>query len=151
MSWIPKNSVVVPVDFSEPSLEAMSLAKELVLKPAGLHLVHVVELLPGGDANAFTEDMNYPKSKDDALQQLKRIMTEQGLSDCQPVVLDNYHQRGSGLTLAKYAKDIGAELIVISTHGYTGLRRLLMGSVAEQVLRHAECPVLVLPPRHQSA
>ncbi len=49
-----------------------------------------------------------------------------------------------GLEIADYATQLGADLIVISSHGYHGLKRLLLGSVAERVIRHAECPVLVL-------
>lgn len=46
--------------------------------------------------------------------------------------------------ILKFAREIGADLIVMGTHGRTGLRRLLMGSVAEQVVRKASCPVLTL-------
>ena len=53
-------------------------------------------------------------------------------------------QGNPGLEICDYAIDIGADLIVISSHGYHGVRRMLMGSVAERVLRHADCPVLVL-------
>jgi len=49
-----------------------------------------------------------------------------------------------GLSITDYAKDHGADLIVISSHGHTGLTRLMLGSVAERVVRLAHCPVLVL-------
>ena len=49
-----------------------------------------------------------------------------------------------GTEIAEYAKSINADLIVIPSHGYHGIKRALLGSVAERVLRHAHCPVLVL-------
>jgi nucleotide-binding universal stress UspA family protein len=54
-------------------------------------------------------------------------------------------QLGSGYdTIVSVAKARGVDLIVITTHGYTGLKHVLMGSTAEQVVRHAPCPVLVV-------
>ena len=49
-----------------------------------------------------------------------------------------------GLAIADHAGQVEAELIVIPSHGYTGIKHLLLGSVAERVLRHAQCPVLIL-------
>ena len=49
-----------------------------------------------------------------------------------------------GLMIADYADEVHADLIVMPSHGYHGVKRLLLGSVAERVLRHANCPVLVL-------
>ena len=46
--------------------------------------------------------------------------------------------------IVKAAKKLKADMIVISTHGYTGLKHTIMGSTAERVVRHAPCPVLVL-------
>ena len=50
----------------------------------------------------------------------------------------------AGHEIVDYAKDIGADLIVLPSHGRTGLKRLLIGSVAERVARLAHCPVLIL-------
>ena len=49
-----------------------------------------------------------------------------------------------GLMIADYAHEVHADLIVPPSHGYHGVKRLLLGSVAERVLRHANCPILVL-------
>jgi nucleotide-binding universal stress UspA family protein len=49
-----------------------------------------------------------------------------------------------GHSIADFAQDIGAELIILPSHGRTGLKRMLIGSVAERVVRLAHCPVLVL-------
>jgi nucleotide-binding universal stress UspA family protein len=52
-----------------------------------------------------------------------------------------------GQQICERAKDSGVDLIVTSTHGTTGFKHLLLGSVAEYVIRHAHCPVLVVPTR----
>jgi nucleotide-binding universal stress UspA family protein len=52
-----------------------------------------------------------------------------------------------GQQICDRAKDSGVDLIVTSTHGTTGFKHLLLGSVAEYVVRHAHCPVLVVPAR----
>jgi nucleotide-binding universal stress UspA family protein len=54
-------------------------------------------------------------------------------------------KRGKGYQeIVKAAKQLRADMIVISTHGYTGLKHTIMGSTSERVVRHAPCPVLVL-------
>lgn len=53
----------------------------------------------------------------------------------------------AGRAIAAWARDNGVDLIALSTHGHSGLRRLVLGSVAESVLRHANVPVLAFPPR----
>jgi len=50
------------------------------------------------------------------------------------------------LEIVEAARELESDLIVISTHGYTGLKHVLMGSVAEQINRHAPCPTLIIPP-----
>ncbi len=53
--------------------------------------------------------------------------------------------------IVRMAEDVEADLIIVGTHGRRGLRRLLLGSVAEHVTRWARCPVLVMRPRHYEA
>ena len=50
----------------------------------------------------------------------------------------------AGLETADYAKKVGADLIVVPSHGFHGMKRLLLGSTAERIIRHAHCSVLVL-------
>ena len=54
-------------------------------------------------------------------------------------------ERGAGFdSITSVARERGVDLIVITTHGYTGFKHVLMGSTAERVVRHAPCPVLVV-------
>jgi nucleotide-binding universal stress UspA family protein len=140
MSWLPKKSIVVPVDFSGESSHALSVALELVEDPSALHLVHVLYPLdsvsPGVVWGGVTEE-----TREKAVREcFDKSLTELGVSGANVDVLFG----DPGIEIAEYAKKIGAELIVISSHGHHGVRRVLLGSVAERVVRHATCPLLVL-------
>lgn len=71
---------------------------------------------------------------------LVRRLPDEGLTDAHAAVRIG----DPGGEIAAFAEELGAELIVLPSHGRTGLRRLLIGSVAERVIRLAHCPVLVL-------
>lgn len=67
-----------------------------------------------------------------------------------PVAVDSVVREGyPATTIAECALDTNADLLVLGTHGRTGFERLLLGSVAERVLRHAPCPVLTVPTAHR--
>lgn len=55
----------------------------------------------------------------------------------------------TGREICSVAKEVGADMIVVSTHGYRGLNHLFLGSKAEQLIRRAPCPTLILPPLAQ--
>ena len=145
MSWLPRNKVLVPVDFSEPSIAALSVAKDLVREPSGLHVVHVIEFGTSLAAYPAPTDSGLTEQRDKALAKLRDVVSAEKIQDAEAAVLYDYRHASAGITIARYANDVGAELIVIPTHGYTGLKRLMLGSAAQQVLHHAECPVLLLP------
>lgn len=136
--------LLVPLDFSERSVQALNYAAPLALRlGASLCLVHVVEtasylhdLSNVALAMSEAEMLNKAKLK---LARLARRWTAQGLAvECQ-VRSGRAFQEVSVL-----ARDVGADLIVISTHGYTGFKKALLGSTTERVVSHAPCPVLVL-------
>ena len=140
MSYFPKRSVVVPVDFSPESLAAVEVGRALVDSPQHLHVVHVlIDITPleAGEVWGVID----PQAR---VEQVEKILREklaspqyQGL---QMAVLLGEPAHG----IANYAQEKHAELIVIPSHGRTGITRLLIGSVAERVVRLAHCPVLVL-------
>ena len=140
MSWLPKKSVVVPVDFSTQSLEAIRTALEFAISPANVHLIHVViplTVITAGEAWAVEDvDSRLDASRD----YLARYLQEHHISGVNSVVREG----DPGLQIAEYAHSLKADLVVIPSHGRHGVQRLLLGSVAERVLRHVECPVLVL-------
>lgn len=140
MSWLPRKKILVPTDFSEPSVEAIRTALELSKSEADLTVLHVLEPLeytaPAslfGDFDPDARTGRATKFLDDFLR--RHELT--GLSS--EIVIGN-----PGLSITEFASENGVDLIVLPSHGHHGLKRILLGSVAERVLRHAECPVLVL-------
>jgi len=140
MSYFPKQSVVVPVDFSAESLDALAVGRTLVDAPQHLHVIHVlidVTPLEAGEVWGVVD----PQAR---IEQVEKLLREK-LSGPQyqgvhTAVLLGEPAHG----IANYAQEKHAELIVIPSHGRTGITRLLIGSVAERVVRLAHCPVLVL-------
>ena len=128
----PQNIALVPVDFSADSLRAVDVALSIVDDPKCLHVIHVVRTENAGDP--------WLPQRDDALSSLHEYLSDGRYSDIQRTVACG----DPGQEIVKFAKGIDAELIVIPSHGRTGLTRLLLGSVAERVVRLADCPVLVL-------
>src|SRR5688572_13351297 len=137
-------NVLVPVDFSENAEAAAQYAGELAQKfGAKLQLLHVIE--PASFVNDLT---NVPFTLSDKQLQATATTDLEALATrfIEPGVQASWMvKRGKGYQeIVKAAKELKADLIVISTHGYTGLKHTIMGSTAERVVRHAPCPVLVL-------
>jgi nucleotide-binding universal stress UspA family protein len=136
--------IVVPIDFSAESKKALRYACKLAEQfGAVLRLIHVVEPAP------FLNDLpNVVVSRTDkeiAKESLVKLqaLAQDEIDELIPIypqvrVGKPYHE------IVSAAKVLGADLIVISTHGYTGLKHAFLGSTAERVVQHAQCPVLVL-------
>jgi len=140
MSWLPRETVVVPIDFSEDSFAALATASELVTDPNHLHLIHVLPELEPADPGVIwhtIDDQGRTKHAADALQ---REIDARGVRVGQSVIRIG----DAGHEIAQYAEEVAAGLVVLSSHGRSGLRRLLLGSVADRVVRLAHCAVLVL-------
>ncbi len=140
MGYFQGKKILVPVDFSESSLEAIKQAILISEDPALVIVVHVMVPLdlvsPGVLFGGLTDEkrtdhvQKYAK-EEFAKHQIEGVVFETLVGD-------------PGIKIADFAKEKGTELIVIPSHGYSGLTRLALGSVAERVLRHAPCPTLVL-------
>jgi nucleotide-binding universal stress UspA family protein len=142
MSWFPKASVVVPVDFSDASKAAVDLGLQLVDAPGHLYVVHV-------SPSIFPTEIGYVWETYDEKQYLEAAEAALGkwLADEKYQGVKRAIKMGNaGDEIVCHAQDVHAELIIIPSHGRTGLKRLLLGSVAERVVRLAACPVLVLKP-----
>lgn len=136
------NRILVPIDFSECSrkalLYAIPLAKE---HGAALTLLYVVP------TQYTTYDYGGPNAP--LLESQAFVAAEKQLRELQPdpaqVSSEVLVRIGSPeQDILEAARETDADLIVLSTHGRTGLRHLVMGSVAEQIVRRAPCPVLVV-------
>ena len=138
--------ILVASDFSEASEAAISYGRTLASYfGATLQVVHVVEniVLRNVTADGFVGVL--PEVQIEVEAEARRQLDAELSGDGQP--------RGNGLVLTSnvladaivsHAADTGADLIVIGTHGRKGVSRLLLGSVAERVVRAAPCPVLTV-------
>lgn len=139
MSWLPKQTVVVPTDFSEPSFEAVLLATKMVERSDGLHVINVQVPAPIAEGGAWTD-----LADQDLIAGTCKALGEQlGKHGVDGATIE-VRIGSPGVEIAAYAREIKADLIVIPSHGRTGLKHLLLGSVAECVARYAPCPVLIL-------
>jgi universal stress protein A len=140
--------ILVPVDFSAPAMQAFVYARELASKLlARVTLLHVVQIPPLGVGGGPTTGMAIAYA--DVMTQLE--------ADASQTMVDYVERaREGGLAcdsiithgapfeqIVEAARARQVDLIVMATHGHTGLQRLLLGSVAEKVVRLAPCPVLV--------
>jgi nucleotide-binding universal stress UspA family protein len=138
--------ILVPTDFSECSKAAFVYAKELARDfKAELRLVHVINphWYPFGDKYAA---LNAAVLMEEASRAAQKQMCSIAATSKVRYSIRVIH--GSPATEICYAANEDFDLIVISTHGRTGLGHLLIGSTAEHVVRYARCPVLVIPARY---
>jgi nucleotide-binding universal stress UspA family protein len=132
--------VIVPWDNSDHSLNAIKTSVGLVQRPELIRVVHVAPSATTLEPRYYWDKVE-PQSIESCLEAMfKDNIRELNLPQLQFVSL--LGDPGSEIT--RYAKDNDAALIVISTHGRSGLSRFLIGSVTERVVRLAHCPVLVV-------
>lgn len=129
--------VLVPVDLSKNSLSALELATQLAKQKDGeLCFMYVAPpLLP--EEAMFGNDY-LPKDTEEFRREFEQLRP----SDSSVSFNHLFQQGNAGHMIAKASKD--ADLCVMSTHGRTGVIRLIMGSVAQYVLRNASCPVVLV-------
>ncbi|MCO6459589.1 MAG: universal stress protein [Pirellulaceae bacterium] len=140
MSWLPKRCVVVPIDFSDESFQALDVATHLVEKPEHLQVVHVLQELSPVEPGELWDTVDNESRARHALKTLHEQLQRRGHPQVSTHIL--FGDPGHGI--AEFARQQQAELIVLPSRGRTGISRLLIGSVAERVVRLSHCPVLVL-------
>jgi nucleotide-binding universal stress UspA family protein len=136
-------NVLVPIDFSAPSLEAIEAALPLIKHfGADLHLVHVFE--PDYPASSMVAiPLVVPELEvGERVRRLRDVAEDYSV----PLRRENIHAiKGRPFEeICRLAQEIDIDLIVIATRGNTGLKHLLLGSTAERVVRYSPCPVLVV-------
>jgi nucleotide-binding universal stress UspA family protein len=140
MALAPKKHVIVPVDFSDASFDAVREARTLVESPDAVEVVHVLPMLSPMDPGVVWDAWNDDSRRSHATDALRKRLDERGLTGVRITALIGDPAR----EIAHLAETRKTDLIVIPSHGRTGAARVLIGSVAERVVRHAHCPVLVL-------
>ena len=136
-------TVLVPLDFSRPSMDALNYAVELAREfSAAVHLLYVGapdEAAPPGAAQIM-------RKAAESVVSVREKLARTHDKHLFPFWPENTHIR-SGQPfheICQQASEIGADLIVLATRGRSGLKRILLGSTAERVVRFAPCPVLVV-------
>lgn len=140
MKLFSTNRVLVPIDFSEESFKAQKLTLEFVENPANLYVIHVLRTLNPGDPGVVWNTMDDRTRK----QQVTKAFQEKFNSSEESKINFTVAIGDPSEKIIDYAKQERIELIVIPSHGRTGISRFFLGSVAEKVVRYAHCPVLVL-------
>ena len=145
------NKILLPTDFSDHANEALRYATQLAqTHAASLCLVHAYDLLPYALPEGPIMDAQQLEAVRAAfqkqLEQLRQKAVAAGASRVETQLL----QGPASSEIVRVASDQGFDLIVMGTHGRTGLAHLLIGSVTEKVVRKAPCPVLTIPLRERT-
>jgi nucleotide-binding universal stress UspA family protein len=147
--------ILFATDFSDCAKAAQEYAGAFADQfHAELHIVHVlpdVTLMAPGPGSALSLPADYfLELKNEAVKSLDKLFSEAGNAG-RPVVIRSLRTGNPFVEIVKYAEENGVDLIVIGTHGRGALMHLVMGSVAEKVVRKAGCPVLSVRPPERPA
>jgi universal stress protein A len=131
-------TILVPMDFSDCSKKALQYACPFAKQfGAELKLLHVIEPYP-----AVSEMVPYDhETGDECRQKLQEL--QKALGDAIPCSIE-LRTGISHVEIANAARELGADLIILSTHGRQGFARMILGSTTEKVVRFAPCPVLIV-------
>jgi len=147
-------SILLPTDFSECASCALSYATSLAREfKASIICVHVIEpVVPTVGYTGITEPLPIAdisdQLEDSATRELPKVAE---CEECAGLDIEEVIVHGDAAAeIVRVAKEREVDLIVIASHGRTGLGRMLFGSTAEEVVRHASCPVLVVKPPHDA-
>jgi universal stress protein A len=137
--------VLVPVDFSKQSVLAAKFGASLAQEyKTGLYVLHVREPLPLAAQMEIADYETFQqKAEDEVRAELAKVIP-QSIKDL--IHVKEILEVGSPVhhVIVEKAKELRVDVIVIPTHGRTGLAHVMLGSVAEHVIRHAPCPVFVI-------
>lgn len=146
-------TIVVPYDFSEHAYAALTAALDLARRlKSDIYLLHVVQLpaytYPAFQGVAASPQTDMVQVRDGAMQSLQEIV--EAIEDA-PGKVEGQVVEGATVVemIRQFAEEVGADLIVMGTHGRTGIAHVFLGSVAERMLRTAPCPVLTVQAEDQ--
>ncbi len=131
-------SALVPFDFSPMASQALPQAYRLVRRGGKIIIAHIAEV--GADGLA-------PEVKADLEKDLAEYIPQQTWASGQVTHTLVFAAQDAAEGILQVARRLGVDLIVMSSHGHTGIKRAVVGSVAETVLRQADTPVVVVPTR----
>lgn len=133
-------TVIVPVDFSDETETAIRSGLNRIGEGGRLHVVHVLYPLDYASPGVMWGTVTDATRVEAVRKKLEELLQTMQASNAMVAVLVG----DAGLKVTEYAKGVNADLIIVPSHGYHGVKRLLLGSTAERIVRYAHCPVLVL-------
>ncbi len=144
---LPFKKIACPTDFSEASFQALQAADEIASQfSAELLLMHINPPIPVMPTGHGPIGFNIPEYEQEmrkfAEQKLSEIARRKVSPGIQSAIKIGMGEAAS--EIVRIASEENADLIVIATHGLTGWRRFIVGSVTERVVRMAACPVLTV-------
>jgi len=145
-------NIIVPTDFSDLSYSAFDYARDLAEQiNAKIHLIYVLEKTPPFLA-LRSVDVSEEEIMKDMEEEARKQLSEAAKKlryDSNVEIIEVCRKGIDYEEIVKYSKEVEKPLIVIATHGRTGILHTLLGSVAEKVIRYAKCPVLVITPEEE--
>lgn len=142
-------NILVGTDFSDFSNAALEYGRAMARQfGARLHVLHTAEIVPGPDVVGMAGVVAavpqlYKELEEAARHQLEAAVTDQDRSELRAKTVMTSGE-APAQAISEYATENDIDLIVIGTHGRRGLAHMVMGSVAEKVVRTAPCPVLTV-------
>ena len=137
----PFKKILAPVDFDETSLNALELAGKLAQQNDGtVFVLHVVPV--DMDVSGMPQYVDLIKRQENLDSEKLTTIARQHLASVKWEIVDEMGRPAD--VIAQTPTRLGVDLIVVVTHGRRGLARLVEGSIAEEVLRKAPCPVLAV-------
>jgi nucleotide-binding universal stress UspA family protein len=137
--------VLVPVDFSEHSERALAYAVDLAKSfRAAVHLVHVYPIMAYAAPPLIPGPIVVGQFRDESQRVFDELMTR-AKREYSPDLTGTLCEGVPHVEILRCASDVHADMIVMGTHGRTGFEHLLLGSVAERVVRGSTVPVLTVP------
>ncbi|TWT83478.1 Universal stress protein G [Planctomycetes bacterium CA13] len=140
MAGLHSKKAVAPVDFSDFSIASVDRALEITEEDGVVHVVHVLAEVNYADPGMMYAGVSNEERVVEVERQLRERMSDAKYAKVQIAVRIG----DPGREIAVYAETEAADLVVIASHGYGFFKHMLLGSVAERVVRLAHCPVLVL-------
>jgi universal stress protein A len=149
--------ILCPTDFSEPSYKALKaadeLAKEFRSELILLHVLSPIQAFPAASGFGPSMPVSGAYLPEDFMRTLEKHATESLEMTVKEKVSGEVKSKSVLLNgipaeeIVRYAEESNSSVIIMGTHGFTGWRHMLLGSVAEKVVRMALCPVLTIPPK----
>ncbi len=139
MSLFTSDRILVPIDFSQDSFNALDETLNFIQDPNKITVINVLFPLEAVDPAVIWSTLSHQTRKDNVKNSFYERYPQSLVDNLKLVV----NIGNPSLEIVNYAKNNEIDLIVIASHGRTGLNHFLLGSVTERVVRLAPCPVLV--------